>query len=127
MITTIKHYYGNLVRIIFVIGAVWMLIGLPTVTRILNIPIGISIAGVVVLVIAAGFTNPAQELSLRINSIVSILYTIIFSYLAWYMYSHAIGGGFLFANQVAAIAFLAASYFAIKSWRGASVAEIDPK
>jgi hypothetical protein len=40
------------------------------------------------------------------------------------MYSNNIGGGFLFANQVAAIAFLVASYFAIKSWRGASVPEI---
>lgn len=127
MITTTKHYYGNLVRIIFIVGAVWMIVGLPTVTRVLNIPIGISIAGVVVLIIAAGFTNPAQEISLRINSILSIVYTIIFSYLAWYMYTNSIGGGFLFANQVAAIAFLTASYFAIKSWRGASVPEITER
>ena len=84
-----------------------------------------SIIGVVVLVVAAGFTNPAQESSLKFNSILSVIYTIIFAYLAWYMYSNSIGGGFLFANQVAAIAFLTASYFAIKSWRGATVPEIE--
>ena len=124
MITNFKHYYGNLVRLIFIVGAVWMLIGLPTMTRVLNIPIGISIVGVIILVIAAGFTNPAQESSLRMNSIIAVIYTIIFAYLAWYMYNHAVPGGFLFANQVAAIAFLAASYFAIKSWRGARIPEI---
>jgi hypothetical protein len=90
MIRTTKHYYGNLVRLIFIVGAVWMMVGLPTVTRVLNLPIGFSIAGIVVLIIAAGFTNPAQEISLRINSILSIVYTSIFSYLAWYMYSNNI-------------------------------------
>lgn len=125
MIKTTKHYYGNLVRLIFIVGAVWMIIGLPTMTRVLDIPIGISIIGIMILVVAAGFTNPAQESSLKINSGVSIIYTMIFAYLAWYMYTHNIGGGFMFANQVGAIAFLAASYFAIKSWRGATVPEIE--
>ena len=90
MITNFKHYYGNLVRLIFIVGAVWMLIGLTTMTRVLNIPIGISIVGVIILVIASGFTNPAQESSLRMNSIIAVIYTIIFAYLAWYMYNHAV-------------------------------------
>lgn len=59
-----------------------------------------------------------------LNSIIAIIYTITFAYLAWYMYDNTIQGGFMFANQVAAIAFLAASYLAIKSWRGAEVPEI---
>jgi hypothetical protein len=120
-----KHYYGNFVRIIFIVGAVWMLVGLPTMTKVLNIPIGISIVGVVILGIAAGFTNPVKKSSLVINVIISVLYTIIFSYLAWYLYTHPILGGFFFANQIAGIVFLVATYFSVKSLRGSQVPDIQ--
>lgn len=126
MKTSIKHYYGNLVRIIFIAGAVLMVIGLPTMTKILNLPVIISIVAIVILVLAAGFTNPAVRSSLIINTGISVVYTIAFAYTAWHLSEQGgIHKSFLLVNQVATIAFLIATYFAVKSWRGASVAEVE--
>lgn len=125
MKTSMKHYYGNLVRIIFVVGAVFMVIGLPTMTRVLNIPVVISIAGVVVLVLAAGFTNPVAKASLVANTVISVVYTIVCAYTVWYLFDHpGVHKSFLFANQLATIAFLIATYFAVKSWRGAMIEDV---
>lgn len=128
MMTLIKHYYGNLVRVIFIAGAVLMVIGLPTMTRILDLPVALSIAGIVVLVVAAGFTNPAVQVSLVANAVISIIYTIAFAYVAWHLYTNrSVHQSFLVVNQIATIAFLVASYFSVKSWRGALVQEIAEK
>lgn len=123
-----KHYYGNVVRIIFIAGAVLMVIGLPTMTRILELPVALSIAGIVVLVVAAGFTNPAVRTSLVANALISIVYTVAFAYVAWHLYTNrSVHQSFLLVNQIATIAFLVAAYFSVKSWRGALVEEIQDK
>ena len=124
IVTRTRHYYGNIVRIVFLAGAGLMIVGLPTVTQVFGIPVGLAIAGIVVLVVAAGSTNPAQKWSLVANSLVAVAYTVIFAYYAWYSYTQSITGGFMAANQLAALAFVVASYLAIKSWRGTEVPEI---
>lgn len=103
-----------------------MVIGLPTMTRVLDLPIIISIVGIIILVLAAGFTNPAVRSSLVINTIVSVVYTIAFAYTVWYLYGQSgVHQSFLLVNQIAAIAFLIASYFSVKSWRGALIEEVS--
>ena len=119
----IPHYYGDAVRIIFVVGAAYILWGLPRMTELLGIPVILSIVAVAILGIAAGITNPVQKFSLRMNAVVSVVFLISFAYLSWYSYQESIGGVIEFANQLGAILFLVASYFSIKSLRGATVPE----
>lgn len=114
-----SHYYGDLVRIIFVIGAVVILWGMPRISEILSLPIILPIIAVVILGITAGFTNPVSLTSMKINVMVSVVFLIIFSYVAWYSYTHEIGSVIEFANQAVAVLFLIASYFSVKSLRGA--------
>ncbi len=119
----ISHYYGDIVRIIFIIGAVFMLWGLSRMTELLNIPAWISILAIAILGIAAGITNPVQKRSLQMNATISVFFMMIFAYTAWYAHTESLGQEIEIANQIAAILFLAASYFSIKSLRGANVPE----
>src|SRR3989344_6410588 len=116
-----SHYYGDIVRVIFIVGAVYLLLLLPTMTETFNIPALISIFAVVILGISAGITNPVQEFSVKLNALISIVFLIIFAYLGWYSRVNNIGGWFELANQVAALLFLIASYFSVKSLRGMMV------
>lgn len=121
---SIPHYYGDLVRIIFIIGAIFVLLGIPTMASIFNIPAIIPIISVAILGITAGITNPVQLFSLRLNVAVSVIFLIFFAYMGWYSYASGVGGFAGFINQVSAVLFLIASYFSVKSLRGATV--VDP-
>jgi hypothetical protein len=121
----LHHYYGDIVRIIFIVGAIFILIGLPQMTELFRLPIILPIFAIALLGISAGITNPVQKFSLRLNIVVSILFLIVFAYTGWYSYKTNIGGGVAFANQLLAILFLVASYFSIKSLRGKNVPEIE--
>lgn len=120
----IPHYYGDIVRLIFIIGAIFVLLGIPTMTSILNIPAIIPIISVAVLGITAGITNPVQIFSLRLNVVISIIFLMFFAYMGWYSYTSGTTGFAGFINQVSAVLFLIASYFSVKSLRGATV--VDP-
>lgn len=119
----IPHYYGDAVRVIFVIGAVFILWGLPTMTELLRMPIAVSIIGIAALGIAAGITNPAQRFSLRLNAALSVIFLVAFTYMAWYAHAQGLGGTIEFANQIGAVLFLVAAYFSVKSLRGSMVPE----
>lgn len=118
-----EHYYGDFVRVIFIAAAVFMLWGLPRITEIFNVPVILPIIAVAVLGIAAGITNPVRLQSRRLNVAVSLIFLIVFSYLSWYSYTNQMEGIIEFSNQVGAVMFLFASYFSIKSFRGATVTE----
>lgn len=119
----IKHYYGDIVRILFVAGAVITILGLPVATRVVGIPAIIPIIMAAILVIAAGITNPAQQFSLELNVGISILFLVVFGYMGWSIYEVQTGGTIAFMYQLNAILFLFASYFSVKSLRGAVVPE----
>lgn len=117
------HYYGDFVRVIFIAAAVFVLWGLPRITEIFDVSVVFPILTVVILGGAAGYTNPVKIRSLQLNVIVSGAFLVIFSYLAWYSYANNLGNVIEFSNQVGAVLFLFASYFSIKSFRGAMVRE----
>lgn len=118
---SVPHYYGNIVRVIFIISAAYLLFGLPSMTELFQIPVIVSIIGVVVLGAAAGITNPAKKFSLQLNVFISLIFLAGFAYLAWFGYDNGFGMDVQIANQIAAVAFLAASYFSIKSLRGTRI------
>ena len=49
----LPHYYGDMTRIIFVAIGIIMLLGLPQMTALLNVPAGVSIFGIVTVAVAA--------------------------------------------------------------------------
>src|SRR3989338_461592 len=102
---SIPHYYGDLVRIIFIIGAVFVLLSIPFVTDILRIPVIIPIFAIAILAITAGITNPAQFFSLRLNVVISVIFLIIFTYMGWYSYDIGLTGGVALSNQIGALLF----------------------
>ena len=117
----VPHYYGDSVRAIFIIGAVFILLGLSGMTKALGLPPVVAIIGMIVLCVAAGFTNPVQFFSLRINVVISIIFLIFFTYMGWYAHDVNLGSVIEFPNKIASFLFLIATYFSVKSLRGATV------
>jgi hypothetical protein len=117
----VPHYYGNATRAIFIIAAIVLILGLPTVSQYFGIPIIFAGTAIAILAIAAGITNPIQRGSLILNMIVSVFGLLTFIYISWFMYKHEFGGIILELNQLMALLFLIASYLSVKSVRGYSL------
>ncbi len=116
-----EHYYGDIIRALFIIGAVVMLIMLPFSSSMLPIPVSISILIILVLVFLAGFTNPTQEFINYLNVLASAAGAISFEYAAASVnFSSARPLTFVFfiINQVLAIVFFLALYYSVKTLRG---------
>src|SRR5574343_10099 len=117
-----RHYYGDAVRIIFIITGISMVAFLPFFSEIINLPIIYSVVGVLALAIVGGVLNPKQFYSIFINMIVSIIGFAIFEYYAIYTYSGLSSGVgretlFFWVNQAFALLFVA-TYLSVKSVRG---------
>lgn len=113
-----SHYYGDIVRLIFVAASVVTLLGFPTVTKQLGVPVVFVALGLLILIIAAGISNPIQKQSLIINVFVSFLGLISFIFLSTRMRELSVSGFLFVLNQLLAVAFIFAIYFSIKSLRG---------
>lgn len=117
--TTPRHYYGNVVRLIFLASAVIMLIGLPAIIDYIGAPTLLSVIAILVLGLAAGLTNPKQRWDAAINIIISIVGFIVFESYAVSMYQqHGTDNKFFITNLVLGFLFLFALYFSVKTWRG---------
>ncbi len=74
----IPHYYGDQVRVLFVAGAVLLLVAQSTGA---DLPLSTtgSVVSAVLLVIAAGITNPIQYYGIHwLNALIAILGTLVF-------------------------------------------------
>lgn len=115
----VPHYYGDVVRILFVVGAVFMLVTLPVVRDLLSAPLGLSLFGIVLFCLAAGLTKPRNRWSTIANVLIAAAALLVFEY-------HAVDGygryGFenhlFLINQLLAVNFLIAFYYAVKTARG---------
>lgn len=118
------HYHGDRVRKLFLLGALIMVAGLPFLYDVIPQPTSFSIFAVFILLAAAGFTNPQQVLTSAINVSLAVFATGIFEYYAVYAsQNYGIDGLFFWTNEALAINFLFASYYSIKTLRGALVLE----
>ena len=118
------HYYGDRVRKLFLLGALLMVAGLPFLYDVIPQPIFFSILAIFVLLAAAGLTNPQQVLTSAVNVALAIFATGAFEYYAIYAsQNYGVGSLFFWANEALAINFLFASYYSIKTLRGALVLE----
>ena len=113
------HYYGDLVRFLFLLGAVIMLLTLPVLNNLLPVPTLVSILIILALALFAGFTNPRLKSTGIINAGVAIAGFIVFEYYAIVAYVTFTKFTLFFAtNQILAIIFLVASYYTVKTLRG---------
>jgi hypothetical protein len=113
------HYYGDLVRFLFLAGAVLMLLTLPFINNRVPVPIFVSILAILTLALVAGFTNPRLRSTVILDTTIAISAFIIFEYYAvsGYIEISAVDLYFV-SNQLLAIIFLIASYYSTKTLRG---------
>ena len=116
---TPSHYYGDIIRILFIVNSILILIGLPLFNSILDIPFPITIAGVVYLIAVAGIINPLSFTAAIITLGTAIIGFVFFETLAFsYLLSSTSHIIFGIANQLVAILFLYGLYYSLKTVRG---------
>src|SRR3989344_614495 len=114
------HYYGDIVRKLFLVGGATMLVILPFLRFFIPFPIFVSILAILVVGFFAGVIVPTQRWAIIMNACVGAFAFVAFEYYA----VDAYGKGnevFFLANQFLAIDFFVAFYFAIKTVRGSFV------
>lgn len=113
------HYYGDMVRALFMIAAIVMLITLPFVKELLPVPLPISILAILFLGIFAAVTNPIQMWTITANVIVSIVAFLVFEYFSIDAFNKFSIESLLFwVNQTLSVIFLFAIYYSTKTVRG---------
>ncbi len=123
----LRHYYGNIVRVLFLVGALVMVIGLPVVKNYLTFPVLVSVVGILFLALCAGFTNPRLALSAYINTFLSCVAFVVFEYFAVVSFEkYGAGSKFFVANLLLGLLFMFAVYFSVKTVRGLLVSDNTP-
>ena len=115
---SVPHYYGDIVRRLFLIAAVLMLITMPFFKDWIFFPTHISVLAVVILALASGFTAPRQTWVYALDLIVSVIGVLVFGFIAVEK-SGVYPLNFIMDNLVLAVLFLVALYFSAKTIRGA--------
>ena len=127
MIYSFQHYYGDVVRYLFLAAAIIMIITLPVFKNEVNFPILGSVIAIAVLGVAAGLSNPKQFASSAINLIISLLGFIIFFYTA--VSSYQIGGTadkLILTDIIISTIFIFAVYFSMKTFRAQLIGSNPP-
>jgi hypothetical protein len=112
------HYYGDYVRRLFLAGAfIWVAI-LPFVHSLIPVPMFLSVLGILILVIAAGLTNPMQYFTVVLNVIISLIAIVAFEWYALNLRAAFPGDHFLFwVYELLTLNFVFALYFSVKTLR----------
>ena len=120
------HYYGDTVRVLFVIGGLIMIVSYPFFSSFIKAPIVFSIIGAIALAIFGGLMNPKQKWIMALNTVISIGAFIAFEYSAVYAYlnlspAQSVHVAFFWVNQVLSLIFFFAAYLSTKTLRGAII------
>lgn len=120
------HYYGDIIRVLFVISGLIMVASYPFFSIFIKVPILISIIASISLAVFGGLMNPKQKWIMILNTIISIIGFIIFEYMAVYTYLNLVPTKnihiiFFWTNQILALFFFFASYLSTKTVRGAYI------
>lgn len=115
-----KHYYGDIVRKLFLVAGVLILVAIPFDAALLNFYFTIGIVGVLLLTLFAGFTSPRSKWIIIGSVVVSALGFLTFEYFAvgHYLNTHSITDIVFLIRQAIALTFILAVYFSSKTVRG---------
>lgn len=116
------HYYGDIVRIIFVIAGLIMLIFLPVFKELIVVPVGLAILVIISIDLFAGLTNPLQKWISLINLLISLSSFVTFELIAveYFPTSEKL---YAIINQILAFLFFISLYYSTKTFRGFIVKE----
>lgn len=122
------HYYGDEVRRLFIVGGLLMLVSYPFFSSLVNVPLGVALAGCLTLAVFGGLMNPKQMWVIVLNAIIPVIAFPFFQYFAVHAYislspTVPLNLAFFWANQILSIIFFSAAYFATKTLRGALLSE----
>lgn len=112
----VPHYYGDIVRQLFLVSAAVMLVAAPFYADTLSLELPFEIMGAIVLVALAAAVNPHNRLGLYGNAIASGVGLVLYETWALYPYSTSTWMQFTL-RQFVALLFLAAFYFSMKTVR----------
>ncbi|KKQ77373.1 MAG: hypothetical protein UT00_C0013G0004 [Parcubacteria group bacterium GW2011_GWA1_38_7] len=119
-----RHYYGDLVRFLFMLAAIIMLITLPFLIGKLPVPLYISIMVILAIGVLAGITNPLQKWISILNGLISTAALFIFEFYAVNSFSTSgVKTLYFITNQLLAVVFLFALYYSIKTLRAMFIKE----
>ncbi len=116
-----EHYYGRVVRKLFLSAGIVMLFSLPLFSNLIPASAGMSLAAIVALGIVAGFLNPLSRWVVVLHLALSLAALIVFeqeAILSYGLLSSQTGTLFFAVNQLLALNFFFATYYAAKSVRG---------
>jgi hypothetical protein len=115
------HYYGDTIRLIYVLAGVFMIFAFPFFASVLGLPILIPVIVILVLGIFAGLVSPEQKWVMRAYTVISVIGLIVFEYYAVATYNGSIRGAgplFFWGNQLLALLFFMSTYLSVKTVRG---------
>lgn len=113
-----RHYYGDVVRFLFLLAAVIMLITLPFLNPNLPVPLILSILIILTIGLVAGITNPLQKSTAVITTGISSIALVVFEYYAVTTYlTYSFTSLLFIVNQILALIFLFALYYSTKTLR----------
>lgn len=113
----VRHYYGDTVRMMFVIAAVLIILSEFMGSPFLEPVAALVIA--VILVVAAGLTNPLQVSIQWVNTGLAIAGVLLFSAIALIRYQETgAASGESLVLFLLVLDFIIALYFAVKTLRG---------
>ena len=122
-----RHYHGDTVRALFVVAAVLMVVG-TAMSASLPLPAFWAIVFAVILVLAAGITNPAQAWIHWADGALALISSLVFGYAAVLTYRSgaevADPTSFVFTLALALVSLMAL-YLATRTIRGMMLRGLD--
>jgi hypothetical protein len=110
------HYYGDIVRKLFLAGAVIMLLSMAFFQTLIPVSVLTSTLIILILILGAGLIAPLQKWIIVLNVIVAGASVYIFEYYAVDSYLKN-RTSFFVVNELLAIIFLIAFYYVVKTIR----------
>lgn len=112
----IPHYYGDIVRGLFIAATLLMLVSSPLYAESLRTALPVLVIAAVVLIALAALTNPRSVVITRLNAAAAGVGVIVFE--IWALMAFNLGAllGFVLLEAVA-ILFVFAFYFSLKTLR----------
>jgi hypothetical protein len=112
-----EHYYGDIVRRLFLAGAIVMVLAYPYFSPFLPQGPAFMMIAIVLLAVMAGSTNPKERWTAAVDSIVSLFAVVFFENHAITFVRTPLTWIFL-TDQLLVLIFIIALYFSVKTFRG---------
>lgn len=120
---SIRHYYGDIVRQLFVAGSVMMIVAAPLYAESFAVQMPLVVLGVLAVVGLAAFTNPHNKTVMALNVVVSA--AVIVLYEVWALWGYRAGAPVaLILREAVVVIFLGGFYFAAKTLRAMLMGQI---